>query len=538
MLFPAWLINIHSIPCGSKGNFGFFYKLNWSLMYTIILPLIYALIIWLSDRIKESVFDLCDAKLQVINPKISGFTPDYPQAVSNRLESLAGLTILLSLMLTIIISVADTWDLWWGFYDHHTFPCSVKPDWDTPFTGFNCDFYEKNCASYLGPCQSIQCDGYIPPTKTANFLFDLIPYLFQGIAIFLAFFWVGKFWSFLQIFSNQLSLKDSPYKFDPMVSDKRLGLRPMSKIFNGFLLVTVLFQAYIFYHRLQLIALFRQNSSTITYVHDVVRHLGSSDLFFELKYYAFDGVDTSTWILLSFMTVPIIVICYVPLWSLRKYVIRRRDALWRENARRRDEALRENKYREAEEYENKINALNGAEVWPNGDATARRFLIVMTVLGISSLLPQMFFYLSLIGLLVEFAFTFLRKPSQVMIKRTEEIYQGDVFKNINNAIIATRGSIIMGVNALHQQGQNDVAKAISALERIIAGTADDELPPEKKVKSAELLRGILEESAKPQPSKSMLKVLGDALWNEVINLKPIIDRGNDLWPTIAKLWLQ
>ena len=149
--------------------------------------------------------------------------------------------------------------------------------------------------------------------------------------------------------------------------------------------------SYIFFHRLQLIALFRGYHSTLTYVEDVVKHLGSSELFFNVSYYAFSEVDTATWVLLSFMTVPIVVICYLPLWSLRNYVVQRKEQVWLENARRRDEAIRENRYRDAEEYENKIDALNDAEVWPNGDATARRFLIVMIVLGVSSFFPQMVF---------------------------------------------------------------------------------------------------------------------------------------------------
>jgi hypothetical protein len=311
----------------------------------------------------------------------------------------------------------------------------------------------------------------------------------------------------------------------------------MKPIFNGFLLVTVLFQTYIFFHRLQLIALFRGNPSTLTYVQDVVKHLGSSDLFFNLSYYAFKEVDTATWVLLSFMTIPIVVICYLPLWSLRKYVVQRKDQVWFENARRRDEAIRENRHRDAENYENQINALNDAEVWPNGDARARRFLIVMIVLGISGLLPQMFFYLAAGGLVAEVLLTFLHRPSQVMIRRTEEIYFGDRFENINNAIIATRGSIIQGVTTLGQQGQEIPAQAIKAVERIIANTSDDELSPEKKVKSNELLNALLEESLKPTRDVNVLKGKGSDLWDELKRSGPFLERGGELWPAIAQLWL-
>ena len=539
LILPARLIGLHSIPCNNakgSGNFGFFHKLNWSLMYLVVLPLIFALLVWLTSKIRESAFRLCCEPLNVIKSKVPGYVPDYPHSVSNRLEKLAGLTVIVALMVTIVINVADTWDLWWGF-SQDVFPCSVKPDWDTAYTGFDCNFYAKNCVAYVGECDPLDCPGYVPPTKIQNLLFDIAPYTFQAVVIFLGLFWVGKFWSFLQIFSSQVSLKDSPYKFDPLVSDKRLGLRPMSKIFNGFLLVTILFQTYIFFHRLQLIALFRGNPSSMTYVEDVARHLGSSDLFFNLSYYAFKEVDTATWVLLSFMTVPVVVICYLPLWSLRNYVVQRKDQVWFENARRRDEALRENRHRDAENYENQINALNEAEVWPNGDSTARRFLIVMVVLGFSSLLPQMFFYLTAGGVVVEVLLTFLHRPSQVMIRRTEEIFYGDRFENINNSIIATRGSIVQRVSMLGQQGWRIPAQAIRDLERIIANTSDDELSPEKKVKSNELLTALLEESLKPSPDVSVLKRIGTNLWDELKRSGPFLESGGELWPAIAQLWL-
>ena len=540
LILPAYLVNLHSIPCSNEkgsGNFGFFHKLNWSLMYLVVLPLIFSLLVWLTGRVRESAFKLCSEPLSVIKSKIPGYTPDYPHSVSNRLERLALLTVIVALMVTVVINVADTWDLWWGF-SQDVFPCSVKPDWDTAYTGFDCTYYAKPCQFYVGECEPLNCPGYFPPTKTQNLLFDIPPYLFQAAVIFFALFWVGKFWSFLQIFSSQISLKDSPYRFDPLVSDKRLGLRPMSKIFNGFLLVTVLFQAYIFFHRLQLIALFRGNPSTLTYVKDVVKNLGSSELFFNLSYYAFNEVDTATWVLLSFMTVPIVVICYLPIWSLRNYVLKRREQVWLENARRRDEAIRENRHRDAENYENQINALNDAEVWPNGDATARRFLIVMFVLGLSSLLPQMVFYFAAIGVVVGVLWSFLDKPSQVMIRRTEEIYHGDVFQNVNNAIIATRGSIISSVTLLGEHGRRVPAQAISALERIIADTSDDELSPEKKVRSNELLNALLQESLKPLPDMGLLKRNGTELWDELKRSGPLLERGGELWPAIAQLWLE
>lgn len=81
---------------------------------------------------------------------------------------------------------------------------------------------------------------------------------------------------------------------------------------------------------------------------------------------------------------------------------------------------------------------------------------------------------------------------------------GDKFEHISNSSIATRGSIIatqgaivQGVNTLSQQGNEDVAKAISELEALISKAPETELPDEKKAESLELLKGVVEEAAKP-----------------------------------------
>jgi hypothetical protein len=114
---------------------------------------------------------------------------------------------------------------------------------------------------------------------------------------------------------------------------------------------------------------------------------------------------------------------------------------------------------------------------------------------------------------------------------------GDSFNNISNSVIATRGSIIQGVKIISQQGQEDIANALSDLEKLISKIPNAELPDHKKAESLELLNGVVQEAAKPSPSKSMLKALGNGLWEAIKSIPTILGSAEKLWPIISKLWV-
>jgi len=123
------------------------------------------------------------------------------------------------------------------------------------------------------------------------------------------------------------------------------------------------------------------------------------------------------------------------------------------------------------------------------------------------------------------------------------LVMGDSFSNISNSTIVTRGAInaaegaiVQGVNTLNQQGQNDVAKAIAELQALISKAPDDALPAEQKKENLEVLRGVVEEAAKPSPNKSILKSLGGTLWDAIKFVPAIAAGAKDLWPVITKLW--
>jgi hypothetical protein len=453
MLLPSWLINVHLIPC-DVGNYGFWLKPNWLPMYGVILPIIFGTMIALSKNLHDSVLKLSRPPLDVITkkPTTPASTPSYPQLLSSRLAKSATPIFIVSLVLALGILAIDTRNLWSGFA-HNRFYGKVQPDWDTAYTGFAKDKYEIYCKDSPNSCKQIICSGYQPPTKTANLLFDIITYAFQGTVFFLGFFWVGKFYWFLQSFSSLMRFEDSPYQFNPLDNpqdpDTRMGLRPMGYVFNGFLVITLLFQLYIFFYRVELVRIGRPGITRWQYVESLFLHPLKMD-------FAFGTVTISLILLILFMNLPIAVICYFPLWTLYRYVKRRRNEAWEEHAREFANAVEKSDRKRATELNSKMNVLQRACVWPNGDTTARRFLIIMLVLAVSSVVPPLLPYSIGAGVLAEVTLAnFRRDPlatraqilQHIFIEKVENVKNQYNIEKMRDLINAEDSVVATGDNA-------------------------------------------------------------------------------------------
>jgi hypothetical protein len=123
-----------------------------------------------------------------------------------------------------------------------------------------------------------------------------------------------------------------------------------------------------------------------------------------------------------------------------------------------------------------------------------------------------------------------------IIENVEENHMGDVFKDINQSIIATRGSIAEGVISLRNSGNEGVAQAISELDKLIAEASDDSLPSEKKQECADLLKGITDETKKQQPNKNILRSLGNGLLSIITTIEPLAKAGKAAFDVIKALW--
>ena len=113
---------------------------------------------------------------------------------------------------------------------------------------------------------------------------------------------------------------------------------------------------------------------------------------------------------------------------------------------------------------------------------------------------------------------------------------GDVFKDINQSIIATRGSIAEGIISLKNSGKEGIAQAISELDKLIAEASDDSLPPEKKHECMDLLIGIADETKKLHPNTNILRSLGNGLLSIMTTVEPLAKAGKAAFDIIKSLW--
>lgn len=123
-----------------------------------------------------------------------------------------------------------------------------------------------------------------------------------------------------------------------------------------------------------------------------------------------------------------------------------------------------------------------------------------------------------------------------IIENVEEIYMGDVFKDINQSTIATRGSIAKGVISLRTSGNEQIAEAISQLDKLLAVASDDDLVPEKKKECTDLLNGITGEANRQEPNKNILRSLGTTLFSILISVEPLAKAAKTAFDILKSLW--
>lgn len=116
----------------------------------------------------------------------------------------------------------------------------------------------------------------------------------------------------------------------------------------------------------------------------------------------------------------------------------------------------------------------------------------------------------------------------------EVTMEGDRFENIQNSLIATRGSIARGCIHVQEVRGAGVADAIKELDQAIALAKS--ITPAEREEALELLAEITKKSATPEPSKGVLKTLGTALWGILQKSSNIKDVVQKVWSIIEALW--
>jgi len=390
LLLPAWLLRLHSIPT-AQGNLGFYTSYHWSLMYTLVLPLLLAMTVAVSERMKNCVVELIENGR--ITTGSNSDAPGYAEALALFLQSRAKQLVVVAFVVTVLMMSLDTHDLWSGYFTG-VVPASRNPEWDTAFNAPNwgVEYHNPEFLAYL----------QTPPSKAGNFLFDVVAYLFQGTAYFLGLFWIGKFTLYLVAFARLIGGQDASYQFNPLTNDLdlRMGLKPMGRLFDNFLAITLVLVGYAFYHRLHLIDT-GSNQPFGTYLATTFKNIlypppDDAPLFFrylkqifKASSWGLEGLDVSAFVTIFLTIIPIVVICFLPLWKIRAFVDKRRCDELKRLQKEYEEALKARNFDRVQLVEYEKQCLEKANIWPNGNVRAKRYLTIILALAAGAIAPPL-----------------------------------------------------------------------------------------------------------------------------------------------------
>jgi hypothetical protein len=394
LVLPAWGLNLLFITDHGDHDvsIGFLQSLNWSMMYPIVLPLLFASAAALSSECTRRIARLADPEgMNVIRHDDGSSASDFMEALSAKIVQRSRPLFWGCLILTAVLVAADTWTMFGSIslailHRHQPLSTYIHSDWDWT-------------VAFAMNAQRFQLGGNgQPPGIVANALFDLAAYLMEAGAIFLGLYFVGKFWITLNAFSDLLVDPRSGFSFFPWWEDRfhRMGLRSIGYLFNRFLGITIAFQMYVLYLRLQLInrhsCSFWEYASSIA---DQTKHLTELQNFWNLR--AFNSISVGLLLLLILGTLPIIVISWVPLLKLRPYLMQVRDK--NEEQTHKELQRLQPGSPEAIVLDARAKAIDDACIWPNGDAAGWLFFITMIVVAVLSVLPPFIAYVIGFGII-------------------------------------------------------------------------------------------------------------------------------------------
>jgi hypothetical protein len=359
--FPAWCLGVHSFST-PRGNWGFFHS-NWGMAFTLWLPVILGGTAWISRSLPGAFNCLTMDYVRVI-PKDSEAQDglEFQEALTRQIASSYRIVFWGAALVAAGASALDTYDLWWSYFKLFTaglsdFPSYRLQHWNTAFR-----------------------ESTPPVSATWNLIFNVDAYLFQGVAIFLGCFFGLKYLAVFVSLARLTLHRDAPYRLNPVWHDvdRRLGLRPLGPAFNAFMVLTIVFQLGVVWHRIELIL--HQSKETNTFGSYVQRLLGLRDGFDQLlraSTYDFTSIDPGAWAALISAIIPVGIICYFPLLALRPFLRRETDRAWSDWTRTYEEDLESEQVARGEWVRRRLSARMRATCWPNGRLAAARFLYLM-----------------------------------------------------------------------------------------------------------------------------------------------------------------
>ena len=426
LFLPAWRLNllsiwVHYIPgkaCAAAGgkpcanwdfpaspqvrNVGIFYKWNWSIGYSVFIPIIFALAAAACRSVQQSLAQLVsEGTVQPDECNPNGAPADFIKKIARGMlrwdRAIFWGSVILALMATL--AAANIFCPKSNLRVYTRIFASGAP---TPTT----------VAQWYDPCRWDDIDWMHGWTISGhhgfgshvigNFVFYLVAEIVQGIVIFLACYFVLKFLALTQSFATVIIEHGSGFHFEPFISDpdRCLGLRPMGRLFSMFLLVSIVFQIFAFGLRLQRVLLNQPDVSPYSYpylvgsaLHDLTtatNPTAAANAMETLKRSAgFGSLDAGLVITLILMVVPTAVIAWWPIVRMRNYVSGVRRQKLQEFRIEEQNARQTQQYDKAKHTADDMEKLTKSSIWPNGFKIGWGSFFFLFALLVSTIVPPL-----------------------------------------------------------------------------------------------------------------------------------------------------
>ena len=417
MLILAAAAGVASVPARFPGGYaedlGIWWQANWSFTYIVVVPALLVSARRLSARIERSMDDLTETEVIVPADETDGtsITAD----VRARFRANARALTWTCLAVSVAFLVVDTWPLvsWTRAQmlamrvGETCAPAAVEMDWSTAFADASCWG-----TTQLDP-------DFVHPSPLANVSFNVYAYALQTFWVFLALLMISRIALFFYYLADYFAREQGKFRIEPLWDDplRRLGLTALGQIYNLMLSMLLLFELYVVAHRLQQIA-DHQQISVIAYLRELTRAVDEPSRWLDPELLHLATIDAGTWFAILIVAPLVFMICWFPLFRIRNYIEERRIELTKEYARARKAAHEQGDEAATEAFDRKARALHEANVWPNGDRAAWRFLYAMIALWVGSIVPMAFIVLAtlfavpeLLGLIAELVTRIMKKRS-------------------------------------------------------------------------------------------------------------------------------
>jgi len=383
---PSYILRLASLTTGAGPrageNVGFMHRPNWGPLYLSVIPAIFALASLASRRLKRSLLRLLRPPTAIQRSsgnRYHGYLQDFTQRTITPTRHLFVICLLLAATLAL-------------FADHHNFIGYTRVFLHTAQPPYWDEFDWMN-ASQIPSAYHPNVQVYSIP----NALFFVVAIAFEGAAICLGLFWVSAFWIHARVFAD-LMLRTPDYTFVPWEKDpdRRLGLKPIGFVYSTFLLISILFLTFVYYHRLQILGIPLWN-----YFSNVFSAYGKFDYKQPLSTLpeairavwalnCFNRINAGMKALLVAGPLLSLTIAWWPIFRLGTFVNDYRERLVRRLRAENQNAVDAGHIEQARLLTEKIQALEQASVWPNGYAVGWAAFAFMIILELSAVFPPLF----------------------------------------------------------------------------------------------------------------------------------------------------